>query len=326
MTVRTPMLSVFDFSEVPHEAALHAVRAVNRQIWEDFFPIWGCGWNLRLDEPSFDPTGITLEQLDDETPEPVQADGVLYLVDAASLNGALGYHIVNTIQMPVGFVFTDTIEHWSVTLSHEALEMIVDPMLNLFAPGPSPRPADRGRLVLHTYEVCDVVETFSYEIDGVRVSDFVTPRYFVDGGSPRGRNDFLGLGLRSFAVMPDCHALYFDIGQGDFAEYREVGQSSPSHAKREHAADLAASLRIGRRRPTDVALDDAVFAYNRAAQHLRTVGTLGRNFAISRTAQRSLRRQLPLAQREVLASRPRVAAPPVARHQTLGPNGAPTSR
>ncbi|MFV0259183.1 MAG: hypothetical protein ACK5PP_12140 [Acidimicrobiales bacterium] len=306
MTLRTPMLSVFDFSAVSHEDTLRAVRAVNRQIWEDFFPIWGCGWNLRLDEPSFDPTGLTIEELDDHEPEHIQADGVLYLVDTGSLNGALGYHVVNTIEMPVGFVFTDAIEHWSVTLSHEALEMIVDPMLNLFAPGPSPKPGDGGRLVLHTYEVCDVVETFSYEIDGVRVSDFVTPRYFVEGEGSRGRNDFLGLGLTSFAVMPSCHALYFDIEQGDFAEYRAAERVTPRArfaAKREQAGDLAASLRIGRRRPSDVALDDAVFAYNREVQQLRSVGTLGRDFAISRTAQRALRRRLPLAQREVLGTR-----------------------
>jgi hypothetical protein len=85
-------------------------------------------------------------------------------------------------------------DHW--TLSHEVLELILDPTVNLFVPGPDPRNA--ANLVLHTYEACDAVERFSYTIDGIAVSDFLTPSYFTQGEALGTRNDFLGVGVPSF--------------------------------------------------------------------------------------------------------------------------------
>src|SRR5262249_10026263 len=59
----------------------------------------------------------------------------------------------------------------SVTLSHEILEMLGDPDINLMI-----QKGPRG----YAYEVCDAVEddSLGYDINGVRVSDFVYPQYF----------------------------------------------------------------------------------------------------------------------------------------------------
>jgi hypothetical protein len=54
---------------------------------------------------------------------------------------------------------------WTVQLSHEVVEMLVDPDLT----------GD---------EVCDPVEEDAYRLDGVWVSDFVTPAWFTGGGGP----------------------------------------------------------------------------------------------------------------------------------------------
>ena len=35
----------------------------------------------------------------------------------------------------MGFVFTN-LPDWTVTLSHEVLELIIDPTVNIFVPGP----------------------------------------------------------------------------------------------------------------------------------------------------------------------------------------------
>ena len=164
-----PSIAVVNFSaNLSDQTVQDVIRAVNRQIIEDFVPIWGNGRVMRLQASAFEPADP-----DTLTEEPVRADSVIYLVDQATLPGALGYHDMNTRGVPVGFVFVVDLTQWTVTLSHEALELIVDPTVNIFVPGPDPR--DAANPVLLTYEVCDAVERTSYEIDGVRVSNFLTP-------------------------------------------------------------------------------------------------------------------------------------------------------
>src|SRR6185436_346261 len=111
------------------------LRAINRQIEEDFEPYWSLGATLRLEGRSETTPGkLTLPDL--------RGDAILYLWDEADIDGALGYHDQNARGIPYGFVFTSISEQlgepWSVTLSHEALELIADPEVNLLVMGPHP--------------------------------------------------------------------------------------------------------------------------------------------------------------------------------------------
>ena len=67
---------------------------------------------------------------------------------------------------------------WSVTASHELLEMLADPNINLTVLVQSSDTAGK----LYAYEVCDTCEADEngYEIDGVLLSDFVFPSWFED--------------------------------------------------------------------------------------------------------------------------------------------------
>ena len=195
-----PDIAIINFSSLDDRQAQNAIRAINRQVTEDFMPIWGSGYVCKLHASPFDPAHPNVMQED-----PVQAEGVIYLVDQPHIQGALGYHDMNNAEVPVGFVFTD-LGNWTVTLSHEVLEMIVDPTVNVYVPGPDPRsPDDPGAWLLHTYEVCDAVERTEYEVDGIAVSNFVTPSYFREGDAPGTRNDFLGVGVDSFGVTVGSH-------------------------------------------------------------------------------------------------------------------------
>jgi hypothetical protein len=79
--------------------------------------------------------------------------------------------------------------------------------------------------VLHAYEVCDAVERTSYDVDGVAVSNFITPNWFFEGDGPVTRNDFLGVGVNSFLATPGSHLAFFDLNDG----WRQIiGQSSGS--------------------------------------------------------------------------------------------------
>ena len=200
--------------KVGDEEVQQAIRAINRQIAEDFAPYWSLGATLRL-EGKAGPRPGPQEAAD------LRGDAILYLWDKANVAGALGYHDRNNRGIPHGFVFLEIAqqlgESWSVTLSHEALELIADPEVNLLVMGP--HPAAPKRTVFHWYEVCDAVQAESYEIDHVAVSNFVLPLYFTGGEELGGRNDFLGRAhdgrtLRSFSVNPGGYVGFFDPATG----------------------------------------------------------------------------------------------------------------
>ncbi len=211
-----PSIAVINFStQLNDQDIQHAIRSVNRQVVEDFMPIWGASRISKLHEPVSDPADInTLAH------EPLYADSVIYLVDEGLLPGALGFHDLNARDLPFGFVFVLDANDWTVTLSHEVLELIIDPTVNIFVPGPDPRNA--ANLVLHTYEVCDAVERTIYQIDGIAVSNFLTPSYFTVGDAVGTRNDFLGVDVPSFGVTRNSHIAFLDLSTGDFVT--EIGQ------------------------------------------------------------------------------------------------------
>ena len=98
-----------------------AIRAINRQIAHDFEPYWSLGAELRLEGKSEKkPTKHSLADM--------RGDAVIYVWDQLDVEDALGYHDKNDRGIPYGFVFVELSkeleEEWSVTLSHEALELI----------------------------------------------------------------------------------------------------------------------------------------------------------------------------------------------------------
>ncbi len=205
-----PSIAMYNFSaHVNDQEVQNVIRAVNRQIVEDFMPIWGSGRILRLHAADFDPRDPTTFP-----DQPVQADSVIYLVDEPTIRGALGYHDMNARGLPFGFVFLLDLQDWTTTLSHEVLELISDPTVNIFVPGPDPR--DPRHIVFHAYENCDAVERTAYEIDGIFVSNFVTPHYFTIGDEPGTRNDFLGVGVESFGVIRGSHIAFFNPSINDW--------------------------------------------------------------------------------------------------------------
>lgn len=81
---------------------------------------------------------------------------------------------------------------WSLTASHEVLEMLVDPFGNRVVAGDSPK-SDQGR-VEFLVEVSDPSEAaeFGYTVNGILVSDFYTPNFFDPILAPGVRYSFTG--------------------------------------------------------------------------------------------------------------------------------------
>ena len=192
------------------------IRAMNRQIAEDFTPHWHIVAQLRL-------VGTMDDMSDPEAMPELRGDGIIYLRDKASDNSrALGLHKKSTLRgVPFGFVFHDLAEEldrdWTITFSHEALELIGDPEMNRLVRGPHPEHPDQQ--VFYWYEMCDAVQDESYEIDGVKVSNFVLPLYFTRDAETGSRNDFLGkrhrkMTLQSFGINPGGYVGFFNPATG----------------------------------------------------------------------------------------------------------------
>ena len=206
------IISVVNRSDLISDADLQAViRAINRQIGDDFEPYWSFGAVLRLE-------GKVGELPDKNSLPELRGDAVIYLWDEVDMEGALGYHDINARGIPYGFVFTELSrklgENWTVTFSHEALELVGDAQGNLLVQGPHPQ--NPAAQVFHWFEMCDAVQAQTYKIDGVEVSNFLLPLYFTSDEQEGGRNDFLGhkdksgLALQSFGVSPGGYIGYYD--------------------------------------------------------------------------------------------------------------------
>lgn len=241
------IISIINRSKkIGREEAQTVIRAISRQLMEDFKPYWHKEVILRLE-------GKASENPNPDSPLDMRGDAVIYLWDQeADVSDALGYHNLNYRGVPYGFVFTEISaqlgEPWSVTLSHEALELAVDPEVNLFASGPHPE--DPSRQVLHWYEVCDAVQDETYEIDGVAVSNFLLPLYFTTGEEAEGHNDFLGKKydgkqLESFGINPGGYVGFFDplTGEHDTHTMREDRRAEDRMATKYKAKGARRALR-----------------------------------------------------------------------------------
>lgn len=199
-------------NRVSREEFRVTVHAIARQVREDFAPLWSMDADIRH---------ATLGRSAKPNPELNLADVILYVGetddDPQKVKDAVGYHDMNHRGVPFGFVFTDVAEKvgeaWSTTLSHEVLELIADPDVNLLVVAPHPHKARAS--VLRPYEVCDPVQADTYTIDGVAVSNFVTPLYFAELPHPvQTRTNYMSLPLDRYAVRPEGYFSYLDLSTG----------------------------------------------------------------------------------------------------------------
>ena len=122
---------------------------------------------------------------------------------------------------------------WSVssTLSHEVLEMFVDPNCNLWA--------NDGKGSAYSLEVCDPVEAPTYPVSGVSVANFVTPAWFDPLAAPTAQFDKLGLLTAGFSVLKGGYMVYESAGK----EQQQFGNEFPNWRKEMKTGPLARTRR-----------------------------------------------------------------------------------
>jgi hypothetical protein len=215
------------------------VSAVSAQVQGHFAPAWQIPAN-------------PVTYLAPGDPRPASG-AVLTIVDKPDQPGVLGWHTEGAQDVIYGYVFAEPILDnggavltgatytVAATLSHEVLETIADPHVNLWVTGPN------GTLI--SQEVCDPVENGSYEINGVSVSDFVTPNWFDAQAAPGAPMDYLGRVSKPFQM--DSGGYYVQVKQGkasqvhgeEVPEWRRDTKSNP-HSRAGHLATLEPLERI----------------------------------------------------------------------------------
>ena len=176
------------------------VPALQKQVGADFAPAWGIDADLR-----FIAKGN----------KPATGEWWLVILDNSDQAGALGYHDLTAQGLPLGKVFAKTDkqygEQWTVTVSHELLEMLGDPNINLTV---FEEDGNGGRL--YAYEVCDACEDekFGYRIDGVLLSDFVYPAWFESFRKPGTRFDHLKKVKKPLQLLGGGYIGVYDVRAG----------------------------------------------------------------------------------------------------------------
>jgi hypothetical protein len=144
-----------------------ATSAVQRQVNEDFGPAWDVSATVSFFSAlSSKPNGYWPVVVRDDIG-----------------TGGKGAHITDDGQKPFALVLFSG-SKWTVTLSHEILEMLVDPFGHRQFVGPSPRQGDGE--VEYLAEVCDPCQAdgCAYVVNGDQlVSDFVTKSFYTGSGS-----------------------------------------------------------------------------------------------------------------------------------------------
>jgi hypothetical protein len=93
------IISIVNHTQLPRQEVQDVLRAVNRQLQEDFRRYWHKNVELRLE-------GWTGESPSPKSPFDMRGDAVIYLWDDEDVPNALGYHDLNNNGVPFGFVFT----------------------------------------------------------------------------------------------------------------------------------------------------------------------------------------------------------------------------
>jgi hypothetical protein len=196
-------------TELDSTSLANVLAAIQTQVWQDFHPEWGRGDTLTVVKASLDAKKKALID-DQEAP-------IIYLGDKSQDQqgggaNVHGYHRTNHGKVAYGFVYLDVCkaanEHWSITLSHEVLELLANPKVDAHRKGPDPRPGKPpGATVDYRLEICDPTQSDTYKIGDVAVANFVSRRYYGENG-PWAWTNQRKLPLEPFGVRPRGYTIY----------------------------------------------------------------------------------------------------------------------
>jgi hypothetical protein len=199
-----------------------AAAAVNIQVTRDLPQFWPIQATVRyLPSASRIPSGVWPVQLVSHLPP-----------------GEGGFHLSKHNQPYAKVIATPGSDDWTVDVSHETIEMLVDPSGNrlqtsqaieIDGDGVKDTTGEFGYLV----EACDPCEAdqYAYMIQGVAVSDFITPHFYDPVETPGTRYSFTGAIKAPRQLLPGGYISFIDEEDGHMKQILWVDPNSPPQLK-----------------------------------------------------------------------------------------------
>ena len=189
-----PTIACFNLAATPLGVDFDKLIAAMQAYVDNFIaPVWGTPAKLI------------------KSTNPVKGAWAMAFLDNADVQGALAYHDLTPDGFPISKVFVRTTlqnhDLVSVSASHELVEALGDPAINMMTTGPNSR-------FMYAYELADPVENLSFPVNGIPMSDFVYPSYFEDfrkAGSVKF--DQMGKVSRPFQILSGGYQIVFKSGR-----------------------------------------------------------------------------------------------------------------
>jgi hypothetical protein len=139
---------------------------------------------------------------------------------------------------------------WSLSASHELIEMLIDPSASRLVAGPELQVA-KGKIienpkkrVEYLVEACDPCEdqNFAYLIEDVIVSDFFTPQYHDPVHSAGAKYSFTGAITRPRQVLPGGYISWFDPAATKIWQIQYFGEPKLKNLTKQYLHSLKGHL------------------------------------------------------------------------------------
>jgi hypothetical protein len=197
--------------------------AINSQMANDFCPTFGIApptWEVLASGTSAQPGDLVITLMDQDQ----------------SVPGALGYHSEESTGVKFGSILVDPcladlspdpLVSVAQCLSHECCEALADIACDVWVLGTNGK--------LWAQEVCDPVESSTYVIGNVTVSDFLTPAFFDDQPLAGSVFDHLQVLSAGFSIAKGGYAVQWAPGSAqpqqvfgdDYPEWRKATKERP---------------------------------------------------------------------------------------------------
>lgn len=159
-------------------------------------------------------------------------------------------------------------DEWTIDASHETIEMLVDPYGNRLQSSQAIGIVD-GKIQDTTgqfnylVEACDPCEAdqYAYPIQGVAVSDFITPHFYDPATTPGTRYSFTGAIQSPRQVLPGGYISYIDLETEEWQQILWVDPNQPPTLNDLGPATAGQSLRVW--------VDSKVVAYRKKVEFKR---------------------------------------------------------
>jgi hypothetical protein len=209
--------------------------ALNVQVTRDLPQFWSVTATVTyLPNPKKVPVGVWPVQLVKSLPP-----------------GEGGFHSDKNKQPFAKVIASPSDNTWTIDASHEILEMLVDPYGNRMQSSVAIEVTSAGKIQDGTgqfgylVEACDPCEdnSYAYTINGIAVSDFITPHFYDPMVTAGTRYSFTGAVKAPRQILPGGYISWVNTVQDEWQQLLWVDPSQKPYIQNIGTADQSKNLR-----------------------------------------------------------------------------------